>query len=853
MKEVFSRGIEELRNKLIDTSRRNKLINYKRPSKSRNLKIIDESAEFIFNHLVQNESKFEFKSIPEPDIDSHEIEELKKEKETLEKKLNEKNPSFFENEREELNNKLKTITLQLNELQKQALLSAEERAKELGFNISDELPDINLMSKDIDTKYIDNLLQTLHYPNEMEKILKNIERNARSIIEETGSNMLYLILGVLEWQEADYSDKTNKSPLITIPVTLTKLKFNNRYFFTLEYSGEGLETNRSLAEKLLFEFGIILPELTEDVSFSTYIEQVKTTIKNKKRWRIKQEIALDFLHFGKILMYQDLKEENWKDGLFSNPILQDIFIGKVVTSDSIFAQEYDIDTNEIANSIPLVMDADSSQHSAIVDVIENKNVIIEGPPGTGKSQTIANIIASLLAEGKSILFVSEKLADLEVVYKRLENIGLGDFCLELHSNKSKKTQILHSIKKRMDSSYQNINEIDYTIKNIEYKKEQIREYINIIHQKYGNINQTIYSIFWKAELFRDSTKNFTFDIPNAKQYTPFELSNILEELTKFKHFHENYDYESFFWQWLDLYKLNFTNIDSFLLVLEDIKKKYKKLLENLLQIPCNFENEFNDIKDINNFVKSFQLPTKNDPFILSQLNNNINEFVEYTDNYINLKKITQRLDETLQQFKNKIKYNRKIISNLNLLEKEIKRLHIDFNFPKNFDIEYINLLVKLFGLLEQLDLKQYKNISVQYGTQDFDMVIMEAIKEQNQFKEYQTIITEYSSPSKIDNITFEEVDEIENIIESKKNSILNIFSSEYRKALKIFQDLLEIQLPNDKSEWTKIFREIKQYIQSKNDYNNNSRYMINFGNLFKGVDTEWDEINNLRFLLKKCG
>ena len=233
MKEVFSRGIEELRNKLIDTSRRNKLINYKRPSKSRNLKIIDESAEFIFNHLVQNESKFEFKSIPEPDIDSHEIEELKKEKETLEKKLNEKNPSLFENERKELNNKLKTITLQLNELQKQALLSAEERAKELGFNISDELPDINLMSKDIDTKYIDNLLQTLHYPNEMEKILKNIERNARSIIEETGSNMLYLILGVLEWQEADYSDKTNKSPLITIPVTLSKLKFNNRYFFTL--------------------------------------------------------------------------------------------------------------------------------------------------------------------------------------------------------------------------------------------------------------------------------------------------------------------------------------------------------------------------------------------------------------------------------------------------------------------------------------------------------------------------------------------------------------------------------------------------------------------------------------------
>ena len=573
MRDNFFYGIEELRNKLIDISRRNKLINYKKPPKSRYLKIIDESAEFIFNYLIKKEnSKFKFKAIPEPNINSEKINKLKKDKEILEKKLEENNSLLSKKEREEISNALKEIILKLN-LHKKILLSAEERAKELGFNTSDELPEIDLTTENIDNKYIDDSLQTLHYPNEMEKILKNIKRNARSIIEETGSNMLYLILGVLEWQETDYSDNINKSPLITIPVILTKTKLKNKYF--LEYSGEGLETNRSLAEKLLSEFGIVLPELTEEMSFSDYIKKVKLVIKDKKRWRIKQEIALDFLHFGKILMYQDLKEDNWKNGLFSNSILQDIFIGKDLTNDSTFAPEYDIDNDEVANAIPLVMDADSSQHSAIVDVIKGKNVIIEGPPGTGKSQTIANIIAALMAEGKSILFVSEKLAALEVVYKRLESVGLGDFCLELHSHKSKKTEVLQSIKKRLDTNYLDIVELNHTIKDIEHRKKQLQEYVNILNQQFAKIEQPIYNIFWQAELYRNIGEKFIFDIPKAKEYTHSDLNNNLDELEKFKNFHKSNNYNSFFWKGLDLYKLNFTDIDNFLSTLDNIKKSVK--------------------------------------------------------------------------------------------------------------------------------------------------------------------------------------------------------------------------------------------------------------------------------------
>jgi len=736
-------------------------------------------------------------------------------------------------------------------LQKLTLLSVEERAKELGYDISSILPDTDLSKDNIDEKYIDDVLQTLHYPNEMDKILKNIERNARSIIEETGSNMLYLVLGFLNWYESDHSDIINKSPLVAIPVTLSKTKYNNSYQYKLVYSGEGLEINRSLAEKLLSDFGIILPELTEDMSYSEYIEEVMLVIKNKKKWRIEQGISLDFLHFGKILMYQDLKEKNWNNELSSNPILKDIFIGKDSTANTTFASEYDIDNIETANSIPLVMDADSSQHSAIIDAVENKNVIIEGPPGTGKSQTIANIIASLLAQGKTILFVSEKLAALEVVYRRLEKIGLSDFILELHSNKSKKVQVLNSIKKRLDSQYPDINELEYTIKDIDFKKNELREYINIIHKHYGKIDQFIYSIFWKTELYRDGIKDFTFDIPSAKEYTYFNFNYTLDELKKFRHFHENYDFESFFWRGIDLYKLNFTNIDNFLVVLENIKEKYKTLQEKVIEIPCDFDNEYDDVKIIHNFINSYQLPKHIDPLLLIHLHENKNHFNDYLTIFDSFNKATARLEEILQKYSNYANFNDKFISKLDILEKGIKKLHIDFGIQKNFDIEFIKLLINVFESLEHIDINLYQHVSTHYGTMDFETIIKEAMVESNKIKDYRTKVSEYSDIDIINAVTFEEINEIERIIESKKQSLFNIFSGEYKKTLKEFQSLLKAPLPDDKSEWTQILKEIKLYMQSYKKYNENSKYIINFGNLLKGIDTNWEEILKLNDWAKK--
>ena len=143
------------------------------------------------------------------------------------------------------------------------LLTPEERAQELNLDISKELPRLDIANASLNQRYTDKSLQTLHYPGEMEKILSVIERQARSFIEETGANVLYLSLGFLYWSESQHSEEINRSPLICIPITIKKAKSANQFLFTIEYSQEGLDCNRSLAEKLSNDYGILLPELNE--------------------------------------------------------------------------------------------------------------------------------------------------------------------------------------------------------------------------------------------------------------------------------------------------------------------------------------------------------------------------------------------------------------------------------------------------------------------------------------------------------------------------------------------------------------------------------------------------------------
>ena len=214
--------------------------------------------------------------------------------------------------------------------------------------------------------------------------------------------------------------------------------------FNLEWTGEDIQTNISLKAKLL-DGGIELPDFEfkkYGEVIDHYLASVKMAVSRMDGWTVNNNVALGFFSFTKFVMYNDLNPEAWEENvdLTKNELIQAIF--NPAKNDQEAFREEDIDARLEYQNMYQVLDADSSQIAAIQDVKAGRNLVVEGPPGTGKSQTIVNLIAELLAEGKSVLFVSEKMAALDVVKDRLTGVGLGKFVLELHSHKTRRKKFL---------------------------------------------------------------------------------------------------------------------------------------------------------------------------------------------------------------------------------------------------------------------------------------------------------------------------------------------------------------------------------------------------------------------------
>ena len=179
-------------------------------------------------------------------------------------------------------------------------------------------------------------------------------------------------------------------------------------------------------------------------------------------------------------MYHDLDTSN---GAFEqSDILRTMLVGSEVTSEVPFADEYEIDAPTIEQKVPnIVMDADSSQFSTLVDLAEGRNLAVEGPPGTGKSQTIVNAIAYALAAGKKVLFVAEKMAALDVVKSRLEFVGLGEFVLPLQAERSTKEKVIQSIRDRVEMEVKDDHrDLEITLGKFRNYRAELAEYIAVI-------------------------------------------------------------------------------------------------------------------------------------------------------------------------------------------------------------------------------------------------------------------------------------------------------------------------------------------------------------------------------------
>ena len=297
----------------------------------------------------------------------------------------------------------------------------------------------------------DSKLQTEETPPRLERRLLNTHYTARTSLEEQGVNILYLALGMLTWYEADSSAEPRLAPLVLVPVVLERGPTAER--FQLRYSGAEVEGNLSLQTRLQASFGVamLLPEPDEGFAPANYCAAVQQAVASQPRWQVAADrIALGFFSFGKFRLYRDLDPASWPagHGLLEHPAIRALLGADAGFPDAppTVGDTAFLDTDSPAADLHQVLDADSSQLLALLAVREGRNLIIQGPPGTGKSQTIANLLAEAIGAGKKVLFVAEKMAALEVVKRRLDALGLGAACLELHSHKANKKAVLDELR-----------------------------------------------------------------------------------------------------------------------------------------------------------------------------------------------------------------------------------------------------------------------------------------------------------------------------------------------------------------------------------------------------------------------
>jgi len=488
-------GLDRLRTRLLDLTNRNRLLHF-RHSKKSSLRVVDELPNVLFNRLLDGD-KLVFKPVPEPKPEEYLPLETAG--------MLPKEGMFGEGDD---GNKTEEHEANLGPFGGSRKPTAKQHAEKLGIATSYDLPESENVQV-VPLKHQDKYIQTLHYPPELESILRRISSSARTAIEESGTNMLYFAFGFLEWYDTDTSTQEHFAPLLMLPVSIAHGKPSREtglFEYTIEYSGEDIVPNLSLVEKLKRDFSLDFPSLEDDDTPETFFTKFNSILTAKPHWKVRRHITLALLYFGKLLMYRDLDPKTWPAGaeLTRHPRIREFFEGTKRDSLS-FSEEYQIDSPALKSEVPLLIyDADSSQHSALIDALKEKNLVISGPPGTGKSQTITNLIAAALFQGKTVLFVSEKLAALEVVRRRLDEAGLGIFCLELHSHKTQKKEFLEDLDRRIKAkgNFSDPKLLDEKLKLLERSKQQLISYVELINSRYGALDLSVFDIIWGRERFR---------------------------------------------------------------------------------------------------------------------------------------------------------------------------------------------------------------------------------------------------------------------------------------------------------------------------------------------------------------
>jgi len=451
--------LEKARAELLDLGARNRLLNIPRSKNTRFLEVIDERSELVYNLLFNEKKTFTFLHGKSGKEDDQETEDSLLDEKAFIYQFDEKNT-------------------------------------------------------EIKSQHLDTKLQTRLTPKGLQTRLLDLYHDSKTLEEEQGANILFLALGTLKWVDPANKENVRYAPLILVPVCLERGSAGER--FKLKARSEDIIPNLSLEAFLERVHQITLPVMQSDdddeIHISSYFEAVQQSIALKTDWEvITNDIILGLFSFSKFLMYRDLDPANWPDdeAITSKYLIRALMEEGFDESDGLLSEDSSIDPLITPKDMLHIMDSDSSQTLAIHEVRSGKNLVIQGPPGTGKSQTIANIIASAIADGKTVLFVAEKMAALEVVKRRLDQTGVGDACLELHSNKANKRILLEELKRVWDLGSPRGEFPDELIENLTEARDSLNAHPARLHKVYTPSGLSPYQVIGQLVRLRQNEQTPT--------------------------------------------------------------------------------------------------------------------------------------------------------------------------------------------------------------------------------------------------------------------------------------------------------------------------------------------------------
>ncbi len=380
---------------------------------------------------------------------------------------------------------------------------------------------------DADIEFVPGDLTTDVEPLALQRVLLRFLRKEREWMEEQGINVLFLAAGFLEWIDEDR--ERAKAPLLLLPVDLQRS--SPREPFVLRREDDDATANATLRHKLR-QFEITLPEFDHE-TYAAYLNEVSDLVSGRDGWRVTQEVVLSTFQYTKLAMWEDL--EQMRTVGVTHPLVRRL-AGEEVTLDSsgtaardAFPPDSELAGGQLDDMLDLrqevtVLAVDHSQLRAVAAARAGDNLVIHGPPGTGKSQTIVNIISNLLTHGKRVLFVSEKSVALDVVKDRLDQENLGVFCLDMHSDRASKTSVYEQLRSSIEDNGE-VSQIDYNYADLESSRNSLNVVVRGLHETREPLGRSVYDIHGEYASVRD-LPDVEFPVPSAVSITEPQIREV---------------------------------------------------------------------------------------------------------------------------------------------------------------------------------------------------------------------------------------------------------------------------------------------------------------------------------------